>query len=172
MSKKVSSKIIAAIVLLAVVVTIDVIIKRPFFASAEERIYTLLHNKDRMHVKGDSEKLNSHDFLSKYYNFFGYTKYWTDSTRQNDKYRDMLIEMLHHADSLGLDRKDYHQDYITPKIKLEEELKKLEIGFKMVRSLRANEDITLYYTVSGSRAKLDQFAEFLLGFRAVKAFDE
>jgi murein L,D-transpeptidase YcbB/YkuD len=113
MNKKTSSKVIAVILVLVVVVTIDIIVKKPFFASAKDHLYDLLHSKDKIHIKGDSERINSRDFLSKYYDFFGYKQLWTDSTRQNDKYRDMLISMLQHADSLGLDRKDYHQDYIV-----------------------------------------------------------
>ena len=113
MPKKVSSKVIAIVLVLAVVVTIDIIVKKPFFASAKDHLYELLHSKEKVQVKGDSERINSRAFLSKYYDFFGYQQLWTDSASQNDKYRDMLISMLQHADSLGLDRKDYHQDYIA-----------------------------------------------------------
>ena len=113
MDKKGYSKVIAVILVLALVVSIDLLVKKPFFASAKDRVYDLLHNKERLKVKGDSEKINSRDFLSKYYDYFGYKQLWTDSARQNDRYRDMLIEMLQDADSLGLDRKDYHQDYIS-----------------------------------------------------------
>jgi len=111
-NKKVSSKLIGIIIVLAVVVTIDLLVKKPFFASAKDHLYELLHSKEKVSVKGDSEKIANRDFLFKYYDYFGYRPLWTDSARQNDKYRDMLIEMLHHADSLGLDRKDYHEDYI------------------------------------------------------------
>lgn len=113
MGKKVSNKVILVILVLAVVITIDVIVKKPFFASAKDRIYELLHAKGKVTVKSDSEQINSRDFLSKYYDYFGYKQLWTDSAKLNDKYRDMLIQMLNHADSLGLDRKSYHQDYIT-----------------------------------------------------------
>ena len=112
MSIKVSSKVITGIALLAFIITVDLLVKRPFFASAKDRIYELLHTKEKVSVKGDSEKLSSRDFLYKFYDNFGYKQNWTDSAKQTDRYRDMLIEMLHHADSLGLDRKDYHEDYI------------------------------------------------------------
>ena len=114
MANKVSSKVIGIIILLAVVVTIDLIVKRPFFASAKERITEILQNKkERLRVKEDSVKITSREFLTKFYDRFGYQQTWTDSAKINDRYRDMLIQMLNHADSLGLNRKDYHQDYIT-----------------------------------------------------------
>ncbi len=112
MFKKISPKLFAVIGILAAVIIIDLIVKRPFFGTAKERVYELLHH-GRVSVKTDSVDINSRDFLKKYYDVFGYTKNWTDSSGTNDKYRDMLIDMLKHADSLGLDRKDYHQDYIS-----------------------------------------------------------
>ena len=113
MSKKVSPKVIGIIILIAFVVTIDLMVKRPFFASAKDRITELLHSKERLKVKEDSEKITSRDFLSKFYEHFGYNQTWTDSAGTNDRYRDMLIQMLSHADSLGLNRKDYHENYIA-----------------------------------------------------------
>ncbi len=113
MSNKVSSKVIGIVVLLAFVVTIDLIVKRPFFASAKDRITELLHSKEKLKVKEDSEKITSRDFLSKFYEHFDYNQTWTDSASANDRYRDMLIQMLSHADSLGLNRKDYHENYIA-----------------------------------------------------------
>jgi len=113
MGKKISSKVVVVILVLAVVVTIDIIVKKPFFASTKDHIFELLNSKEKVKVKGDSERIYSRAFLSKFYDYFGYKQLWTDSAKVNDKYRDMLISMLQHADSLGLDRKDYHQDYIT-----------------------------------------------------------
>ena len=114
MRVEVSPKVIWIVILLVVVVSIDLIVKRPFFASAKDRITELLQNKkERLRVKEDSVKITSREFLTKFYEHFGYTQTWTDSSNANDKYRDMLIQMLSHADSLGLDRKDYHQDYIS-----------------------------------------------------------
>ena len=113
--KKVNPKILVAIVIVALLVGLELIFHRPFFGTAKDRIYELLHqnNKASVTVKDDSEHIHSREFLKKYFDIFGYKQTWTDSTRENDKYRDMLIGMLNHADSLGLDRKDYHQDYIT-----------------------------------------------------------
>ena len=113
MDRKNWSKVIGIIVLLVVVVSIDMLVKKPFFASAKDRVYDLLHSKEKVKVKDDSERITSRAFLFKYYDYFGYKQLWTDSAKVNDKYRDMLISMLQHADSLGLDRKDYHQDYIA-----------------------------------------------------------
>ena len=113
MANKISSKVIYGIILLAVIIAIDLLVKKPFFASAKDRVYELLHSKEKVKVNDDSERITSRDFLSKYYDKFGYQELWSDSTKENDKYRDMLIQMLHHADSLGLDRKDYHEDYVT-----------------------------------------------------------
>lgn len=113
MGNKISSKVIAVVLVLAVVVTIDLLVKKPFFSSAKDRVYELLGSKEKVRVKEDSVHINSRAFLSKFYDYFGYKQLWTDSDKVNDKYRDMLISMLQQADSLGLDRKDYHADYIT-----------------------------------------------------------
>jgi putative Mg2+ transporter-C (MgtC) family protein len=67
---------------------------------------------------------------------------------------------------------NFFRDYEKPKIAVEEELKRLEVSFKIVRCVRNNDDITFYYTISGSQDKLNRFTDFLLGFREVKSFDE
>ncbi|MBL0310728.1 MAG: L,D-transpeptidase family protein [Bacteroidetes bacterium] len=64
-------------------------------------------------VKEDSETINSKELLRKYYNDFGYSKKGTGSSYEDNKYRLMLMEMLRHADSLGLDRRNYHDEYIN-----------------------------------------------------------
>ena len=63
-------------------------------------------------------------------------------------------------------------DYEKPKQALEEELKKIQLGFRIKRCVRSNDDITFYYTLSGNQDKMDRFTVFLLGFREVKSFDE
>ncbi|MDB5282054.1 MAG: hypothetical protein JWO06_1129 [Bacteroidota bacterium] len=114
MPKKINSKVTVAILIVALLVGLELIFHRPFFGSAKDKIYELLHQKNtKVTVKDASEKITSRDFLKKYFDVFGYKQTFSDSTHENDKYRDMLIQMLNQADSLGLDRKDYHQDYIA-----------------------------------------------------------
>lgn len=67
---------------------------------------------------------------------------------------------------------NFYMNYEKAKIELEEELKKIDLRFRIKRCVRNNEDVTFYYTLAGSQAKLDQFNLFLLGFRDVKSFDE
>ena len=50
--------------------------------------------------------------LEKYFNHFEYQTKFTDTTHAQNAFRDMLIEMLNQADSLGLNRVDYHEDYL------------------------------------------------------------
>jgi murein L,D-transpeptidase YcbB/YkuD len=110
--KKLSPKVWLVLGVLLVVIVIDLIVKPPFWGSAKDRLYVLLHHNSRIGVKGDTVTIKSSEFLRKYYDAFGYKKNWTDSTRHDDKYRDMLLSMLQYADSLGLDRKDYHESYL------------------------------------------------------------
>ena len=67
---------------------------------------------------------------------------------------------------------NFYMDYEKPKQALEEELKKIQLGFRIKRCVRSNDDITFYYTLSGNQDKMDRFTVFLLGFREVKSFDE
>ena len=113
MSKKSRTKWIAGIAIIASLVVLEMIFQKPFFNTARDRLTTLLHLHKKVQVKADSIVIHSPDFLEKYFNIFGYQQTWTDTSGENDKYRDMLIEMFHYADSLGLDRKDYHNDYIS-----------------------------------------------------------
>lgn len=111
MLKKLPAKTILAIVIVAALVGIELFLHAPIFSNAKDKVYDLLHHK-RITINNDSIKITSSDFLKKYYDIFGYKKNFTDTTHQNDKYRVMLIDMLNHADSLGLERADYHPDYI------------------------------------------------------------
>lgn len=83
------------------------------FNPAKDRLYQLLEKMDIVKVKEDTEAINSKELLRKYYQDFGYRKTWTDLSYENNKYRLMLLDMLRYADSLGLDRKDYHADYVS-----------------------------------------------------------
>jgi putative Mg2+ transporter-C (MgtC) family protein len=79
------------------------------------------------------------------------------------------IDRFHQVKSYKL---NFFRDYEAPRIAVEEELKRLEVSFKIIRCVRNNDDITFYYTLSGSQKKLNQVTDFLLGFREVKSFDE
>ena len=63
-------------------------------------------------------------------------------------------------------------DYENTKTAIEEKLKDLHLGYNIKRCIRNDDEITFYYSASGSKHKMDRFTEFLLGFREVKSFDE
>jgi len=66
----------------------------------------------------------------------------------------------------------FPRDYEAPRIALEEQIKTLDLDYKILRYVRDHDDITFYYNLSGNKKKLDGFAKFLLNFRDVKSFDE
>src|ERR1043165_7694043 len=107
MNKK---KIILSIVGVVVIAGLLILIFRK--NDTRDRLLSLLHLKKSVTVEGDTETINSRELLQKYFDHFGYEAKWTDTTSAHGAYRDMLIEMLHKADSLGLDRSDYHEDYV------------------------------------------------------------
>ena len=69
-------------------------------------------------------------------------------------------------------RVNFFLDYEKPKIAIEQQLQTLQLAYKIKRCVRNNDDITFYYSLSGSQQKMDRFTEFLLSFREVKSFDE
>ncbi|MFM2307137.1 MAG: hypothetical protein RLZZ367_1806 [Bacteroidota bacterium] len=103
--------IVLAVAVLAIVAGL-VVFRKSIFADARERLTQLIRGKKAVTVQGDTEAINSREFLEKYFEQYGYETKWSDTSATNNAYRDMLIGMLQQADSLGLDRKDYHQDYI------------------------------------------------------------
>lgn len=84
-----------------------------FFKSAKDKVIALLQANERLFVKGDTEKIVSRDLLQKYYGIFGYNEAWTATDTSKANYREMLKDMLKHADSLGLNPADYHGDFIA-----------------------------------------------------------
>lgn len=114
MKYKLNAKVIAIALVVAVLAGFG-IYKLVVATSAKDRIKELLHlnKEDKVAVKGDSQKINNKELLKKYYDAFGYDGMWTDPDMQNIKFRHMLVMMLNYADSLGLDPKDYHADYVA-----------------------------------------------------------
>ncbi|HWB62609.1 MAG TPA: L,D-transpeptidase family protein [Chitinophagales bacterium] len=112
MAKKVPTKFIAITAVIIVLVTVELIFKRPFFGSAKDRIHKVLAQVGRIKVGEDSVRIASRDFLQKYYEHFGYIQNEADSTRRSNRYHNMLLAMLQQADELGLNPADYHDDYI------------------------------------------------------------
>ena len=102
---------IGAIVIIGVVLLF--VFRKNIFSDTKEKLFNLLHYKQTVTVKGDTEHINSRELLEKYFNHFGYESKWTDTSSAQRVYRDMLIEMLNQADSLGLNRADYHEDYVV-----------------------------------------------------------
>jgi putative Mg2+ transporter-C (MgtC) family protein len=80
-----------------------------------------------------------------------------------------VIDSLHQEKAYKI---CFFQHYEEPKKAIEVELSKLQLSFRIKRCVRNSDDITFYYTLSGNQKNLDNFTEFLLGFREVKAFDE
>ncbi|MCS6933740.1 MAG: L,D-transpeptidase family protein [Chitinophagales bacterium] len=70
----------------------------------------LLNTEKPVVVKNDSEQVQSPDLLKRYYEKYGYDNLWSDTSATG--YRYMLLSMLRYADSLGLNRNDYHASYL------------------------------------------------------------
>ena len=101
---------IASVVI--VIAVLLLVFRKNLFGDTREKLFNLLHHNKNVTVKGDSVALNSSELLEKYFNYFGYEAKWTKADSVQNAYRDMLIEMLNQADSLGLNRADYHEDYL------------------------------------------------------------
>ena len=84
-----------------------------FSGRTGDRIKELLHLRKKIVVQNDSTTINGSELLKKYYDVFGYSQVWTDKQKENEQYREMLIQMFNYADSLGLERNDYHNHYIV-----------------------------------------------------------
>ncbi|MCW5907455.1 MAG: L,D-transpeptidase family protein [Chitinophagales bacterium] len=82
-------------------------------SGAAKRVFELLESSEHVLMKEDSEKITSRELLAKYYRVFGYAPVWSEKAPQPDRFRVMLTEMLNHADSLGLDRNDYHASFLN-----------------------------------------------------------
>lgn len=113
MKYKLNAKLIAIALVVLSLAGVG-IYKLAVATSAKDRIKDLLHisQKNKVATPGDTQKINNSDLLKKYYEAFGYEGMWTDPDMQNIKFRHMLVMMLNYADSLGLDPKDYHADYV------------------------------------------------------------
>lgn len=109
--KSVKFYTIGTVVIIGVVLLF--VFRKNIFSDTKEKLFNLLHYKQTVTVKGDTEHINSRELLEKYFKHFGYEAKWTDTSSAQRVYRDMLIEMLNQADSLGLNRADYHEDYVT-----------------------------------------------------------
>ncbi len=102
--------IVAVSVIAALALTAGLVLfKKPWLTQTKDRMLEVLHLQKKVNVKGDTETLHSNALLERYYKQYGYTQTWSD---RSEFYRTMLISMLNYADSLGLDPKNYHQDYI------------------------------------------------------------
>ena len=86
--------------------------------SAKDRVFEILHLQKRVVVNNDSEAIQSSALMTKYYEMFGYNQTWSDREKSLF-FREMLREMLNYADTLGLNPRDYHQDYIEKHDSLE-----------------------------------------------------
>lgn len=102
---------LATVVVIALVLLL--VFRKNVFSDTKDRLYSLIHRKQAVTVKGDTEAITSRELLEKYFNHFDYEAKWTDTTSAQNAYRTMLKEMLNQADSLGLNRADYHEDYVN-----------------------------------------------------------
>jgi len=80
-----------------------------------------------------------------------------------------LIDSFHQQKAVKI---IFYRDYENSKTAVEEKLKNLQLGFRIKRCIRNNDEIIFFYALSGNEKKMDQFTEFLLSFREVKSFDE
>ncbi len=100
-------------VLVLVTLILLLVFRGTLFPQGNERVNELLRLKRPVKVDNEMQSINSSELLLKYYQMFGYQQTWTNTTQQHKSYRDMLKAMLNQADSLGLNRQDYHEDYLT-----------------------------------------------------------
>jgi murein L,D-transpeptidase YcbB/YkuD len=112
MTKKSWIAVAVAAAIIGVAVVVFFVFRNPMSEEGREKIQALLHPHKKITLSHGTESIQSNDLLQKYYDIFGYTPLWSDKAVQNVFYRTMLIQMLNHADSLGLDRNDYHNDYV------------------------------------------------------------
>lgn len=104
----------AAIAVLLIVLITVLSTRKNVFSGTKDKIYAILKRKDnKVVLDNDSQTIANKDLLLKYFEKFGYDQQWSDNTAREKKYRTMLIEMLQYADSLGLNPKDYHADYLA-----------------------------------------------------------
>lgn len=106
-------RIILIVSSIAILIALVILFRYAFSSSAKTRITNLLHLGNKVSVKNDTQKLTSTDLMKKYYDVFGYNEMWSQPEKQDDQYRNMLLNMLDYADSLGLNRADYHADFIS-----------------------------------------------------------
>ncbi len=106
-------KLISASAIVLVVALLIFLFRGSIFSGTTDRIKELLHLRTKIVVQNDSTAINGSELLRKYYDVFGYSQLWTNRQKENELYREMLIRMLRYADSLGLDRNDYHNQYIV-----------------------------------------------------------
>src|SRR5688572_28503631 len=101
--KKIILPVVAVIVIAGALL---LIFRKNLFSDTRDKLLNLIHLKKSLTVKDDTETINSHELLQKYFDHFGYEAKWTDTTSAHSAYRDMLLETLNQADSLGLNRAD------------------------------------------------------------------
>ncbi|MBP6732352.1 MAG: L,D-transpeptidase family protein, partial [Chitinophagales bacterium] len=106
-------KFYAAAAIVATALIMLLVFRKSVFSDAKEKLHTLISLRQPVTVKDDTEAIKSRELLEKYFRFFEYQPKWTDTTSGSNAYRTMLLEMLNEADSLGLNRADYHQDYVA-----------------------------------------------------------
>ena len=112
MLKPFTGKISLAIIIVFTIAALLFAFKKTIFSGTREKINDLLNRNKPIQVNNTDETITSAELLKKYYGIFGYQQTWTDVTPQHTNYREMLRDMLNQADSLGLDRRDYHDDYL------------------------------------------------------------
>jgi murein L,D-transpeptidase YcbB/YkuD len=112
--RKLTPKLIAVGVVVILIISLIAFNRKTIFSNTKEKIDAILHRKEnKVMVETDSQTISNKDLLRKYFEQFGYDAIWSDNTKKEARYRTMLIEMLQHADSLGLNPNDYHADYLA-----------------------------------------------------------
>lgn len=108
--KKITQWLIPSLIVLAI--ALGFIYRKSIFNNTRDRIYALIFANKELVVQGETTAIQNKEFVKDYFDKFGYESFWTD-TNSHTGYRQMLLSMLAQADSLGLDPKDYHQQYIA-----------------------------------------------------------
>lgn len=99
-------------ILIMLVIALGFIYRKSLFNQTRDKIYALIFADKDLVIQGETTAIQNKEFVKDYFDKFGYESFWTD-TNSHSGYRQMLLSMLAHADSLGLDPKDYHQQYIA-----------------------------------------------------------
>lgn len=111
MTKRGYTAVAIAVVLITAAIILAVFSKR-LFSDNKGKALTILESNQKIVINGIAETVNNGKLIEKYYELFGYTSVWSNSSSENKKNRTLLISLIGCSDLLGLDSKEYHRNYL------------------------------------------------------------